>query len=53
MEYWEPKADDGLILFSDPCRPNKNRPNSAIPSIPPFQYSTIPRHKVYGTANLL
>jgi hypothetical protein len=44
MEYWVSKADDGLILFSEPCHPDKNRSHSAKPSIPPFQYSIIPRH---------
>ncbi|CAB1077767.1 hypothetical protein D1AOALGA4SA_11941, partial [Olavius algarvensis Delta 1 endosymbiont] len=24
MEYWEYKADDGLILQTDPCHPYKN-----------------------------
>jgi hypothetical protein len=42
MEHWVSKADDGLILFSEPCRPDKNRSHSAKPSIPPFQYSIIP-----------
>jgi hypothetical protein len=42
MEYWEPKADDGLILYTDPCHPYKNRPHSTKPSIPSFQYSIIP-----------
>jgi hypothetical protein len=44
MEYWESKADDSLILYSAPCHPNKNRSNSAKPSIPTFQYSIIPWH---------
>jgi hypothetical protein len=39
MEYWGSKADDGLILFSDPCHPCKNRSNSAKSSVPTFQYS--------------
>ncbi|CAB1085715.1 hypothetical protein D1AOALGA4SA_13197 [Olavius algarvensis Delta 1 endosymbiont] len=42
MEYWEYKADDGLILQTDPCRPYKNRPQSTKPSIPSFQNSIIP-----------
>jgi hypothetical protein len=42
MEYWESKADDGLILYTDPCHHYKNRSHSAIPSIPTFQYSIIP-----------
>ena len=42
MEYWESKADDGLILYSDPCHPYKNRSHSAKPIIPTFQYSIIP-----------
>ncbi|CAB1078636.1 hypothetical protein D1AOALGA4SA_6372 [Olavius algarvensis Delta 1 endosymbiont] len=36
MEYWEYKADDGLILQTDPCRPYKNRSQSTKPSIPAF-----------------
>jgi hypothetical protein len=23
MQYWESEADDGLILYSDPCHPYK------------------------------
>jgi hypothetical protein len=42
MEYWELKTDDGLILFSGPYHPDKNRSHSAKPSIPSFQYSIIP-----------
>ncbi len=42
MEYWEYKADDGLILQTDPCRPYKKRSQSTKPSIPAFQYSIIP-----------
>jgi len=42
LEYWESKADDGLILFTDPCHPYKNRSRSINPSIPSFQYSIIP-----------
>jgi len=42
MEYWEYKADDGLILQTDPCHPYKNRSQSTRPSIPTFQYSIIP-----------
>ncbi|CAB1082766.1 hypothetical protein D1AOALGA4SA_10365 [Olavius algarvensis Delta 1 endosymbiont] len=42
MEYWEYKADDGLILQTDPCHPSKNRSQSTKPSIPAFQYSIIP-----------
>jgi hypothetical protein len=54
MEYWESKADDGLILYSDPCHPYKNRSHSAKressvfqPSkggSSTFQYSIIPWH---------
>jgi hypothetical protein len=44
MEYWESKADDGLILHSDPCHPYINRSHSDKPSIPTFQYSIIPWH---------
>ena len=46
MEYWESKADDGLILYSDPYHPYKNRSHFAILSIPTFQYSIIPWHKI-------
>ncbi|CAB1078616.1 hypothetical protein D1AOALGA4SA_6353 [Olavius algarvensis Delta 1 endosymbiont] len=42
MEYWKYKADDGLILRTDPCRPYKKRSQSTKPSIPSFQYSIIP-----------
>jgi len=42
MEYWESKADDGLILWTDPCLPYKNRSQSINPRIPAFQYSIIP-----------
>ncbi len=42
MEYWEYKADDGLILQPNPCHPYKNRSQSTRPSIPTFQYSIIP-----------
>ncbi|CAB1080473.1 hypothetical protein D1AOALGA4SA_8154 [Olavius algarvensis Delta 1 endosymbiont] len=42
MEYWGYKADDCLILQTDPCHPYKNRSNSTRPSIPTFQYSIIP-----------
>ena len=42
MEYWKYKADDGLILQTDPCHPYKNRSHSAKPSIPALQYSIIP-----------
>ena len=42
MEYWKYKADDGLILQTDPCHPYKNRSQSTRPSIPSFQYSIIP-----------
>jgi hypothetical protein len=42
MEYWESKADDGLILYSGSCHPNKNRSKSAKPNIPKFQNSIIP-----------
>jgi hypothetical protein len=41
MEYWGSKADHGLILFSGPRRLYKNRPQSAKPIIPSFQYSII------------
>jgi len=34
MEYWESEADDGLILFTDPYHPHKNRSRSIKPSIP-------------------
>jgi len=42
MEFWESKADDGLILSFDPCHPYKIRSYSAKPIIPTFQYSIIP-----------
>jgi len=42
MEYWGYKADDGLILQTDPCHPYKNISQSIRPSIPAFQYSIIP-----------
>jgi len=42
MEYWEYKADGGLILQTNPCHPYKNRSQSTTPSIPAFQYSIIP-----------
>ncbi|CAB1081677.1 hypothetical protein D1AOALGA4SA_9323 [Olavius algarvensis Delta 1 endosymbiont] len=42
MEDWEYKADDGLILQTDPNHPYKNRSQSTKPSIPTFQYSIIP-----------
>jgi hypothetical protein len=44
MEYWESKTDEGLILNSNPYHLYKNRPHSAKPSIPTFQYSIIPWH---------
>jgi hypothetical protein len=34
MEYWEPKADGDLILFSGPCHPDKIRSRSAKPGNP-------------------
>jgi hypothetical protein len=43
-EYSGSKADDGLILFYDPCRLYKNRSHSAKPIIPTFQYSNTPWH---------
>ncbi|CAB1081096.1 hypothetical protein D1AOALGA4SA_8755 [Olavius algarvensis Delta 1 endosymbiont] len=42
MEYWKYKADDGLILQTDPCHFYTNRSHSTKPSIPAFQYSIIP-----------
>jgi len=42
MEYWEYKADDGLILQTDPCHPYTIRSRCTKPSIPVFQYSIIP-----------
>ncbi|CAB1075061.1 hypothetical protein D1AOALGA4SA_2881 [Olavius algarvensis Delta 1 endosymbiont] len=42
MEYWESKADDGLILYTDSRHPYKNRSHSINPSLPSFQYSIIP-----------
>jgi hypothetical protein len=37
MEYWEYKADDGLILQTDPGRSYKKRSRSTKPSIPSFR----------------
>jgi hypothetical protein len=34
MEYWVRKADDVLILISDPCHLCKKRVHSAKPIIP-------------------
>jgi len=42
MEYWESKADDGLILYSDPCHPYKNRSHSAKRGSSVFHHSSIP-----------
>jgi len=42
MEYWEYKADDALILQTDPCHPYTIRSRCTKPSIPVFQYSIIP-----------
>ncbi|CAB1083117.1 hypothetical protein D1AOALGA4SA_10701 [Olavius algarvensis Delta 1 endosymbiont] len=39
MEYWECKADDGLILHTDPCHPYMNR---SVALNPAFQHSSIP-----------
>jgi len=52
MEYWGSKADDGLILFSGPCRPFEK---DLIPTNPVFQHSNIPSlHGLNnGKANLL
>jgi hypothetical protein len=44
MEYWESKADDELILFSEACHQYKKRSPTAKPIIPILQYSSIPRH---------
>ncbi|CAB1075187.1 hypothetical protein D1AOALGA4SA_3007 [Olavius algarvensis Delta 1 endosymbiont] len=41
MEYWEYKADDGLILKTDPCHPYKNRSHSSKPSIPVFHHTAL------------
>jgi hypothetical protein len=38
MEYWDSKADEGLILFSNPCHPYKIRFQSAKSNIPSFHY---------------
>ena len=51
MEHWESKADDGLILCSVPCHLYKNRSHSAIPIIPSFQCSIIPRHMTTAQPN--
>ncbi len=55
MEYWEYKADDGLILQTDPCHPYTNRSRCTKPSIPVFQYSIIPPRlqQVHGIADWL
>jgi hypothetical protein len=56
MEYWELKADDGLILYTDPRAIFiKIDP---IPLHPVFQNSSIPSfrsryHKIYGIADCL
>ena len=42
MEYWESKADIGLILHSDPCRSFKNRSHSAKRWSSVFQQSSVP-----------
>jgi hypothetical protein len=42
MEYWESKADDDLILYSEPYHPYKIRSHSTKPIIPTLQYSIIP-----------
>ncbi|CAB1081810.1 hypothetical protein D1AOALGA4SA_9455 [Olavius algarvensis Delta 1 endosymbiont] len=39
MEYWEWKADDSLILYSDPRHPSKNRSHFAKPNLPTFKHS--------------
>ena len=38
MEYWVSKADDILILISDPYHLYKYRFHSAKPMIPTFHY---------------
>jgi len=48
MEYWEAKADDDLILYTDPCHPRKNKTRSTYPSFPTFQYSIIPSPHAAG-----
>ncbi|CAB1080932.1 hypothetical protein D1AOALGA4SA_8600 [Olavius algarvensis Delta 1 endosymbiont] len=47
MEFWVSKADNSLILSSDPRHPYKIKSHSVNPSIPTFQYSNIP----YGLSN--
>ncbi len=39
MEYWESKADEGLILYTDSCHPYRI---DLIPPNPIFQHSSIP-----------
>jgi len=39
MEFWVSKADYGLILFSEPCHPDKK---DIIPPNPVFHHSSIP-----------
>jgi len=55
MEYWEYKADDGLILQTDPCHPYMSRSRCTKPSVPVFQYSIIPPRlqQVHGIADWL
>ena len=46
MEYWESKADEGLIYISDPYHQHKIRSHSAKPIIPTRQYSIIPHCRI-------
>jgi len=46
LGYWESKADDGLILNSDPSHLYKNESRSTEPSIPAFQYSGPARSRI-------
>jgi hypothetical protein len=42
MEYWRPKADDGLFLFSALHHSYKNRSDSTKPNAPTRQLSIAP-----------
>jgi hypothetical protein len=58
IDYSELKMDDGLILFSSPYHPDKNRSHSAKRGSSVSHHSSIPSFHpaasgIYGTANLL
>ena len=48
MEYWESKADDGLILYTDPCTFIRIDP---VPLNAGLQHSNIPLPHHSATAN--